>query len=152
MKKILMIALVLSSVISSCKKDKETTPAIDPRDKFVGTWKGNYSLQGLPQGFPTTIPTTIIISKSTTESGEISIKIDNTILSNQVATALFSGNQYIYKPLSAPFSGFTVTLNGTGTLSTDGKTITESGTINGASSIPNVPNLAGTWTSTLTKQ
>jgi hypothetical protein len=143
MRKILMIALILSTVIFSCKKDK----ASDPRDRFVGTWKGNYTLdiQGLPPGFPNVLPTSIVISKSQSSSNEIEIRINNTLIQNQVANAVISGNQYIYKPLTLA----TLTLNGAGEISSDGKSISEEGTASG--SLFEIP-VSGTWTSALTKQ
>jgi hypothetical protein len=156
MKKMLTIAVLLAFVLTACKKDKKDDGvAVDPRDKFVGTWTGNYTfnLTGLPPGTPNVLPTSIVISKSQTSPTELQIKIINQFFNNQTATAVVSGNQYIYKPLSVTIP-IALTLNGTGLLSSDGKSINESGTASGSYQIPGssaVP-ISGTWTSALTKQ
>ena len=157
MKKMLAIAILSAFILTACKKDNNTnnTPAVDVRDKFVGTWRGNYTLNltGLPPGTPTTLPTTVVISKSQSSTTDIDIKINNQFFNNQTATAVVSGNQYIYKPVSIT-TPISLTLNGTGQISSDGNSINESGTASGSYQIPGSPAvpISGTWTSALTKQ
>jgi hypothetical protein len=153
MRKVLLILSFVACFVS-CKKDNKTQASADPRDKFVGTWSGNYTLNltGLPPGSPNQLPTTIVISKSATSSSDIEIKINNNLLQNQKAIAVVSGNQYIYKPITVS----TLTLNGTGQLSSDGKSISESGTASGSIQLPGFPQppptpISGTWSSALTK-
>ena len=147
-------------LITSCEKDNNGNDNNNPvtsgdvRAKFVGTWKGSYkfTLTGLPPSFPTEFPTTVDISKSQTSSSEIELTINNT----QPAYAVVTNNEYLYRPFS--FNNATLrinlTLNGTGKLSSDGKSISESGTASGSFTVPPstdpVP-LSGTWTSVLTK-
>jgi hypothetical protein len=152
MRNIFLCFAFISLSMLSCKKDNDAAAAADPRDKFVGTWNGNYTLNvtGMPSGSPTQLPTSIVISKSQSAPAELEIKINNSLIQNQTAAAIVSGNQYIYKPLTVS----TLTLNGTGQISTDGKTLSESGTVAGSLSFPGLPPtpISGTWTSALTKQ
>jgi hypothetical protein len=95
-----------------------------------------------------------VITKSQTSATEIEVKINNAVAQSQAAKALTSGNRYVYSPLTLLT---TITLNGSGEISSDGKTLTESGTVSG--SFPNLLNplgepspVSGTWSSSFTKQ
>lgn len=161
MQKILMMVLVLSTVLSSCKKDKDSAPAVDARDKFSGTWKGNINIvlpniPPIPGGpdltnIPTNVPVTYVYTKGQASNElSVTVTIDPSLQSfiqiSNPLTATLSGSTYTYKEFNLTLQGLTVKCTGTGTINTDGKSITESGNWNYTFGI------SGTWSSALNKQ
>jgi len=130
MKKIILMsvfALLLMSVIISCKKE-------DERDKFVGTWTGNLYFSRIG----TEYPTTVIITKSKEKSIQISI-------GQNIATIY--GNSYTYEEFTSSL-GITGNYTGTGTL--NGNELTESGLITSDGSL--YQGNLGEWGRHLIKQ
>lgn len=157
MRKYLLIIVTASLFIMGCNKDNnDTTTPVDQRDKFVGTWTGEYkfTLVGLPDNLssfvPDKLPASVVITKSQASPSEIELKINN----GQVAYAVITGNEYLYKPFTlTPFPGINLTLNGTGKIGSDGKSISETGNLSGSFSFgQNEGPLSGTWSSVLNKQ
>lgn len=171
--------LVLSIILlASCKKDKNvadvapppvTPPAIDQRDKFVGTWEGWFYLEipNVPpnsplENLPDSVRTTVTISKSTTSTTEIQILINNSITGNRTTKAFVNANRYFYEPFNTKFFNVVdVSFRGDGLLGTDGTSITEEGFLKtSAVNIPafgpipgvNLPALIGVWSSKLKKK
>ena len=156
MRKSVFLLSVLVTLFISCKKDKnKEQEKVDPREKFVGTWQGNYTFQipNFPLPALPAFPLTLTISKSEMSESEIIIIFRDSATQNQQTTAVVSNNEYIYKPVTLNNSGILINLSGSGTIDKDGKTITESGNFNGSVPFQGVPvNLNGTWYSSLVKQ
>ena len=171
--------LVLSIILlTSCKKDKNvsddapppvTQPAIDQRDKFVGTWEGRFYLEipNVPpnsplENLPDSVPTTLTITKSANNAAEIQIVVNNTITGNRTTKAFVNANRYFYEPFNTKFFNIVdVSFRGDGLLGTDGTSISEEGFLKtSAVNIPplgpipgiNLPALIGVWSSKLKKK
>ncbi len=159
-----MIALVLSTVISACKKDKDTASPVDARDKFLGTWKGDIIPSGLPPTLPASIKVTYIFSKNPNNANELLINatvdpaLQSSVTISNPLTATITGSSYTYKefnitltfptPPPPPLPGvITAKCTGTGTINAEGKVITESGNWSNTTF-----SLSNNWSSTLTKQ
>jgi hypothetical protein len=169
MKKFLLFIITASSFVLGCSKDNsDTNPTADTRGNFVGTWKGNISITKPPTpsppppnpipGFPdfSDIPSTIPVTYTFSKNANINellveIKVDPTTpsipveISNPI-TATLNGNTYTYKEFDLKLQNVTVKCNGTGTISGDGKRITE----NGKWKLAPFPEYD--WSSSLTKQ
>ena len=116
--KIFFVLMVSLAVLQSCEEKEK-----DPRDKYVGTWRGLYTVKLDALGVNESDSVTVIIEKDTTNVNQI-------LIDNQEATV--NGDTYTYKEVSEsdidPVLGpLKVTINGAGTL--NGTSITESGTI-----------------------
>ena len=137
-------ALFSLIILCSCKKESAT----DPRNQFVGTWRGteNFTIStlGLDSGFSTTK----IITKSTTDSSQLNIVDSATMSTPQTATV--KGNTYTYTSFTQTTTiqgnSVVITLGGTGTI--NGNNLTEAGNI--SVTISGIP-LPGTWGSSLVK-
>ena len=140
--KLFFAAILLISLIASCKKDT------NDRDKFIGTWTGTIHLivSGMNANTSKAESLTITIG-----GGSASQIILTQAGSTIVPTGKVSGSSYTYDEYTttATEQGVTVSakLNGTGSLS--GNVITETGTI-----IYTIQGVVypGTWSSSLTKQ
>ena len=141
--KLLFAAIMVVSVIASCKK--ETT---DDRAKFIGTWSGTINLIIPDLSLNGNKAELLTISAGTASSNQIILTQTGSTI---VPTGNVSGNSYTYNEYTstAISNGITITskFNGTGTLT--GNTITESGTI--VYTI-GTATYSGTWSSSLTKQ
>jgi hypothetical protein len=140
MKKFFLFAFcAVALIFTSCKKED----AVDPRDKFVGNWSGNFNFS-IPE---------LSINESTTWDSPISKSGSN---SNQIIvdgnSANVNGNSYTYNQFTIsediPNLGVVVFLfNGIGTL--NGSNLNESGTV---STVIQGTTYSGTWSTNLVKQ
>lgn len=144
MKKYLTLSVILTFILivgSSCKK--ESAP-VDARDKFVGTWKGTFTLKIPGLSIDQSESATQVISKSSSTQ--------NQILFDGSTKASVNGNGYTYiewtETVTNPNVGSIIFIfNGTGSIS--GSVITESGTVK--TTILGI-TYSGTWSSILNKQ
>jgi hypothetical protein len=137
-KLVLAIAAVLLLVFQSCEKKEK-----DPRDKFVGTWKGLYTVKIDLLNISESDSVTVEIAKDTANPNQILIDDQE---------AVVTGDAYTYKEITDgdidPVLGpVIVTLNGSGTLL--GSTISETGQLKIKTA---TLNIAGTWSQNLKKQ
>jgi|Wag4MinimDraft_6_1082665.scaffolds.fasta_scaffold00297_7 hypothetical protein len=137
-KDFLAIAIVILLVLQSCEKKEK-----DPRDKFVGTWKGLYTVKIDMLNLSESDSVTVVIEKDTANPSQILI---------DEMEAVINGDAYTYKEVSEgdidPVLGpIIVTLNGSGTLL--GSNITETGQLKIKTA---TLNIAGTWSQNLKKQ
>ena len=143
-KNLLSLLLIIGVVFSSCKKDDPVVPT-DPRDKFVGTWSGTYSVVIPGLGINYSDIATVAYTKSSTNANQIIIDTDQ--------TANVNGNSYTYNQFTEtqndPTLGTVVFIfNGVGSI--NGTTnITESGTV---STIIQGQTYNGTWSGNMVKQ
>jgi hypothetical protein len=144
MKKLFLFALCATTLMfSSCKKDDPVTPAVDPRDKFVGSWSGNFSISIPNLSISESGQTVVSISKSGSNSSQIIVDGNS---------ANVNGNSYSYnqftETINDPDLGDIVLLiNGIGTL--NGSNLNESGTV---STVIQGTTFNGTWSTSLVKQ
>jgi hypothetical protein len=137
-KRIFFVLMVSFLVFQSCEKKEK-----DPRDKYVGTWSGLYTVKVDALSVNESDSVTVIIEKDTANINQI-------LIDDQVA--IVNGDTYTYKEVTEaeidPILGpLIVTLNGSGILS--GTSITETGTI----IIKTAGlNLTGNWSQTLKKK
>lgn len=137
-KRIFFVLMVSFLVFQSCEKKEK-----DPRDKYVGTWRGLYTVKVDALSVNESDSVTVIIEKDTANINQI-------LIDDQVA--IVNGDTYTYKEVTEaeidPILGpLIVTLNGSGILS--GTSITETGTI----IIKTAGlNLTGNWSQTLKKK
>lgn len=125
----MVYAILLLSVISSCKKEEE-----DERDKFVGTWAGKLFFSQIG----TEYDITLTITKSNTNPTQISI-------GQNIATV--NGDNYTYKEFTSHLGIYG---NYTGGGEIDGNELVESGLIT-SDGAPYQGNL-GEWFTLLTRQ
>ncbi len=163
MKKNILLAVIVFSFAIACKKDTDTgggntTPVVDVRDKFIGTWEGVYKFEipNLPtdnpilKNLPDSVPATVTIAKSQAATTELLIKINFTInaFSDIEAKAFVNGNRYFYEPFSSNIFGFVdFSFRGDGLLGNDGSAILEEGSLKISS-----PSLVGVWSSNLKRK
>ncbi len=168
MKKFILLAVIVFSFALACKKDTDTgggntTPVVDVRDKFIGTWEGQYYVEipNVPAGppfdnLPDSVPTTITITRSQSSVTEILVSISNNLTGTRSAKAFVNGNRYYYEPFTSKFFNVVnVSLKGDGLLGTDGNTLAEDGSLKtDAVSFAgfNVPALVGVWSSKLKRK
>lgn len=164
-----LLAVIVYSFAIACKKDNDTgggntTPLVDVRDRFIGTWEGQYyiDIPNLPadnpllSNLPDSVPTTITITRGQGSVTEILVAINNSLTGNRSAKAFVNGNRYYYEPFTTKFSNVVnVSLRGDGLLGNDGNTILEEGSLKtDAFSFPgfSVPPLVGVWSSKLKRK
>lgn len=134
-----------SALLFSCKKDSPAaTVATDQRDKFVGTWKGNQTINIPDLNVNNTDLVNEVFSKSSSSQNQIII--DGT------QTANVNNNSYTYNEFTQvvndPSLGdIVIIVNGTGTA--NGSNITESGVLY---TVIQGVTYNGTWSSNLVKQ
>jgi len=97
------------------------------------------------------VPVTYVYAKGQASNElSVTVTIDPSLQSfiqiSNPLTATLSGSTYTYKEFNLTLQGLTVKCTGTGTINTDGKSITESGNWNYTFGI------SGTWSSALNKQ
>ena len=146
MSRYFIVALFSLTILFSCNKASTTT---DPRNQFVGTWKGteNFTISSL---LDSSFSTTKVITKSTTDSSQIIIVDSADVAAPQTATV--NGNSYTYKNFTetTTMQGKIVTINLGGSGIINGNKLTESGTI--STVVPGTSlSLGGTWSSSLSK-
>jgi hypothetical protein len=137
-KHFLAILTVILLVFQACEKKEK-----DPRDKFVGTWKGLYTVKIDMLNLSESDSVTVVIEKDTANPSQILI---------DEMEAVINGDAYTYKEVSEgdidPVLGpIIVTLNGSGTLI--GSNISETGQLKIKTA---TLNIAGTWSQDLKKQ
>ena len=141
--KLFLSAILLVSLITSCKKDTTNV-----RDKFLGTWTGTINLIIPALGTNGGKVEILTITAGTASASQIILTQTG---STVVPTGNVSGSTYTYDEYSstAVSNGVTITskFDGTGTI--NGNTITESGTI---VYIIGTATYPGTWSSSLSKQ
>ena len=151
MKKILIAAL-MSLTLFACKKDSPASTPVDERDKFVGNWTGSgffkvpdLQIDEYLTGY------NIIVAKNTSIANKLAI-----FDSQRTLSASVGGTTYNYESYTQPFTDattgetFSLAFSGNGTISSDGRTITESGTIIATDASGITYN--GSWGSLVTKQ
>lgn len=136
--KILFVLMVSLAVFQSCEKKEK-----DPRDKYVGTWRGLYTVKLDALGVNESDSVVVTIKKDTSNVNQILIDDQE---------AVVNGDTYTYKEISEaeidPVLGpLIITVNGSGIL--NGTSITESGTIKVKTA---GLNLTGTWSQNLKKK
>lgn len=164
-----LLAVIVFSFALACKKDTNTgggnsIPVADVRDKFIGTWQGQYyiDIPNLPadnpllSNLPDSVPTTITITRGQGSVTELLIAINNSLTGNRSAKAFVNGNRYFYEPFTTKFSNVVdVSLRGDGLLGTDGNTLAEEGSLK-TSAVSfagfNLPSLVGVWSSKLKRK
>lgn len=135
-------SIFLVSILFACSK-KESTPP-DPRDAFVGNYKGTLNLRITSlNANQTSQITSYPISKVTSSTNQITVNGDR--------TATVNGNSYTLSQFSGAVNTTAGTVvaffNGTGTL--NGSNLTESGTF---TMVVQGNNINGTWSTNLVKQ
>ena len=136
--KIFFVLMVSLAVLQSCEKKEK-----DPRDKYVGTWRGLYTVKLDALGVNESDSVTVTIEKDTSNVNQI-------LIDDQVAIVI--GDTYTYKEISEadidPVLGpLILTFNGNGILS--GTSITENGTLKIKTA---ALNLTGNWSQNLKKK
>jgi hypothetical protein len=139
----LFFCVILLTLVS-CKKDKE----VDPRDAFVGTWKGTQREIVAELEVDESSTFTQIISKDPEYSNKIRLGWPN---SDEYFSAKVNGNAYTYDEIIWTINqdGYTYNFVQNGGGSINGSVITEGGTLQ-----VNVvgQQFRGTWQATLNKQ
>jgi hypothetical protein len=139
-----LLSLSLLILLSACKKEEE----IDPRDQFVGTWKGTQRMIVLDLQFDQSDTFTQIITKDPDYPNKIKLGFPDT---DESYSAKVVGNAYTYDESSFTYNqdGYTYTFIQNGGGSINGSVITEGGTVK-----INVAGqqFSGTWEATLNKQ
>lgn len=139
--KLFISALLLITLISSCKKEET-----DDRDKFIGTWKGTVSMTVSGFDINSSDASTQIITKGSVNPNQIIFTE-----AGETVTANVNGNGYTYDEYTqtGTIEGTTVSVKVTGNGSINGNVITESGTIKVYLLGQEYP---GSWSSILNKQ
>ncbi len=147
MKNLIKASLLFFSIFlifSACKKDEE----IDPRDPFIGSWKGTQRMIVADLQFDESVTFVQTISKDPEYSNKIRLGSPGT---DEYLTAKVVGNAYTYDQSSFTYNqdGYTYTFIQNGGGSINGSVINESGTV--------TINVAGqqfngTWSAILNKQ
>jgi len=142
---LIMLLASVALLFNSCKKDEAV---VDARDKYVGTWKGTTTIIVSSLDMNETSATTQTVTKSTTNSSQISF---TELGSTDPSKANVNGNSYIYEDetYTENSNGITMTIKMTGGGSINGNVITESGSVTISAS---GKSYTGTWTGTLNKQ
>ena len=143
----IFLLLALTTFLFACKKEdaKPATPATDPRDAFVGTWKGN--LLAIIDGETLSEQNTIIISKNLSNSTKIVVNVDGEPYGATVNSNTFTYDQYTTDIDDGDGGVIRSTISGTATI--NGSSLTENGSI---SIVSNNEPINGTWTRNSVKQ
>ena len=143
MKKVLLIsALTILTILSSCKKDEE-----DQRNKFVGTWAGSQTTVIPGLGVNDVSDYVQIMSLSSDNANKIIITVGGEIQKAEVKGSLYNYDNYSYTTDDGSGNTMTMEMIGSGTLS--GNKINETGTLKLYYMGQEFP---GTWTGKLTRQ
>jgi hypothetical protein len=143
MKKLLFIALTITVLFTSCKKDEEQT---DSRAQFVGSYNSTLTIKVPALLWDQSYPHTYTFEKSA-DDGKLIVTDD----AGGIMTANVSGNTYTYdnKTIIGNEGGVAISVEITGSGSISGNKITELGSYNITSGGVTYP---GTWSCSHTRK